>query len=383
MKKRIYLDNNATTFVDPRVTEAIVQHLKNEMGNPSSVHAYGREARALLQNCRKNIAAYLDVKPQEVIFTSGGTESLNMAIRGCASSLPKGHIISSSVEHSCVHSTLLQLQSEGWNVTFLAPGGFGAVSPDSVKEAFRGDTRFIVLMAVNNETGVKTDINAVAAIAQESNIPFIVDGVALLGKESFVIPEGVSAMGFSGHKIHAPSGVGMCFVRTRLKLSPLLIGGEQEYQRRGGSENLTGIVALATAIKLLTDEGSYAIKKMASLRDKLEAGILEGVSGASVNGSGPRVCNTTNISFGHLDGEGLLAALDIAGVAVSHGSACSSGALEPSRVLLNMGLPRSAARSSLRLSLSRFTTEADVDEALAIILRVCSKMPGGAPSPKK
>jgi cysteine desulfurase len=373
MNKNIYLDNNATTFVDARVASAICNYLKQSVGNPSSVHFFGREARRLLQASRRDIADVLGVKPQELVFTSGATEGLNMVIRGMLELMPKGHIISSSVEHPAVYACLEYMQQAGWEVSFLPPGMWGAITPSQVEEAIRPDTKLIVLMAANNETGVMTDIRGIAAIAACANIPFVADGVALLGKERLIIPEGVSAMCFSGHKIHAPSGTGFCFIRQGIKMHPLLIGGEQEFQRRGGTENLPGIIGLAEAMRILKVELSVTSDRMRQLRDKLEAGILEKVPGTKVNGEGPRVSNTSNVAFVGKDGEGLLASLDIAGVAVSHGSACSSGALEPSRVLLNMGLPRSVARSSLRISLSRFTTEEEVDEALNIIAEVASK----------
>lgn len=374
MKTPIYLDNNATTFVDPRVSLAIYDHLKKHIGNPSSVHAFGREARSILQHSRRQIALYLNVKPHEIIFTSGGTEGINMAIRGIVEQSPPGHIISSSVEHSCVYSTLQRVEALGGHVSYLSPGLWGAVTPEAVRSALRPETRLIVLMAVNNETGVKTDIESIAQIALEAKIPFVVDGVALLGKESFLIPPGVSAMCFSGHKIHAPPGIGFCFIKHNQKLSPLLIGGEQEFQRRGGTENLPGIVGLSEAVGILTEKLDEASSRMAILRNKLEAGILQGVAGTVINGEGPRISNTTNIAFDGIDGEALLTALDMEGLAVSLGSACSSGALEPSRVLLNMGLSRQIARSSLRISLSRFTTEAEIEKALKIIVGVSTRL---------
>lgn len=373
MKIRIYLDNNATTIMAPNVSDVIVRHLNSPIGNPSSIHSFGREARSILQESRRSIAKYLGVKPNETIFTSGATEGLNMVIQGFLAIQPKGHVITSAVEHSCVYSLLKKMETSGWSVSFLSPGLCGAVTPEAVQAAIRPDTKLIALMAVNNETGVKTDIDNIALIAEHAGISFVVDGVALLGKETFTIPSGVSAMCFSGHKLHAPAGIGVCFLRSNLKLPPLFIGGEQEFQRRGGTENLLGIVGMAEAIKCLEKELPAATERMRFLRDRFEVGILSSIPGTFVNGSGPRVANTSNIAFNGLDGESLLAALDMKGVAVSHGSACSSGALEPSRVLLNMGLSREVARSSLRISLSRFTTEEEIDEALQIFVEVTSR----------
>lgn len=374
MKTRIYLDNNATTLVDPRVSAAMIHFLNQNVGNPSSVHSFGRSARALLQKNRLAIAEYFQVKPHEIIFTSGGTEGLNMTIRGLLTG-EKGHIISSDVEHPSVYSTLKGLQDLGWEVTFLPAGLWGSVKTEDVLNSLRSNTKLICLMAVNNETGVKTDIEAIASIAKDAKIPFICDAVALLGKENFRIPLGVSAMCFSGHKIHAPAGIGFVFIRSGLKLLPLFTGGQQEFQRRAGTENLLGITGLAESIKLLSVELEGAVEQMRNLRDRLEQKILHTIPGTSVNGAGLRVANTTNIAFHGLDGESLLAAMDMEGVAVSHGSACSSGALEPSRILLNMGLSRDVARSSLRFSLSRFTTEEEIDRTLEIIAGVISRMP--------
>lgn len=370
MKPRIYLDNNATTRVDQQVAVAISQYLQKQAGNPSSMHAEGREARALLQKARAEIAAYLRCKPNEIIFTSGGTESVNMVLQGFFQKANPGHVISSSVEHPCVYANLQRAQSLGWDVSFLSPGLWGAVKPEAVESALRPNTQLISLMAVNNETGVKTDIEAIGRVAFRYKIPFFVDGVALLGKEDFAIPEGVSAMCFSGHKLHAPVGIGFAWIKKNLALTPLFFGGEQEFQRRSGSENLLGIIGLAQAVAVLVEGGPRFYEEMQRLRNKLEEGILLNIAGASVNGSGPRIGNTTNIAFQGLEGELLLSLFDREGVAVSHGSACSSGALEPSRVLLQMGLSREIARSSVRFSLSRFTTEQEIDEVLEIIIRV-------------
>lgn len=367
---RIYLDNNATTFVDPRVVTVVAESLSLIQGNPSSIHSFGQEAKSALNKARRQFADALAVKPAEIIFTAGGTESMNMLIRGI---LPeKGHIITSAAEHACVYSTCQYLQSQGWSVDFLKPTQAGAVTPDMVQAAIRPDTRLITLMAVNNETGVKTDISAIAAIAMKERIPFVVDGVALLGKEIFTIPQGVLAMGFSGHKFHAPKGSGFVFLRSGTKLQPLLIGGEQESGRRGGTENLSGIVGMAAALEIVQKELPEASQRMERLRDKFEQAVCAALPTVKVNGSGPRVVNTTNLTFAGVEGETLLARLDMAGVAASHGSACSSGALEPSRVLLSMGIPRKEVEAALRFSLSRMTTEDEIDRAIKIIIKLIS-----------
>ncbi len=367
MKPRIYLDNNATTGVDPRVAEAIAIELSTPPSNPSSIHYFGQEAKKRLIHARETIAQYLDVKPHEIIFTSGGTESMNLLIRGIPQ---EGHFITSDVEHSCVYKTL----SAHPNVTYLPAGLWGAIQPEAIAAAIRPDTKAIILSAVNSETGVKHDLEAIATIALQANIPFIVDAVALLGKEPFSIPKGVSAMGFSGHKFHAPKGVGFAFIRSPLKLPPSLTGGDQEYGRRAGTENLPGIIGLAKAISLLKTELPAASEHMRLLRDRFQEELSSKLNPITINGLGPRVVNTCNLSFPGIQGEDLLMQLDLSGIAVSHGSACSSGALEPSRVLTNMGISTPIARSAIRFSLSRYTTENEIDRAIEAIVFIVQKL---------
>lgn len=373
--QRIYLDNNATTKIAPQVIAAMTQELQIHQGNPSSSHSPGKAAHSRLTKARDSIASFLKVKPQEIIFTSGGTEGINLILRGFFSARTGGHLISSNVEHSSVYATLKDLEASGsCQATYLPAGLWGAVTVDAVREAIRSDTKLIALMAVNNETGVRTDIEGIAALAQEKGIPFFVDGIALLGKEQFTIHAGVSAICFSGHKIHAPPGVGFAFVRSGFKIKSVCTGGDQEYSRRGGTENLPGIIGLAEAITLLKQELPSACERMRALRDRFEKGIMEALPNVAVNGQAPRVSNTSNLCFTGVDGELLLTTLDMEGIAASHGSACASGALEPSRILLNMGLPMSAARSSLRFSLCRYTTEAEVDRAIEVIVKVAGKL---------
>jgi cysteine desulfurase len=374
MKDRIYLDHNATTGVDPRVLEAMLPELTSLPHNPSAIHFFGQEAKNRLQRSREIIASYLRVKPHEIFFTSGGTESMNLLIRGFFPNEVSGHVITSNIEHSCVDKTLKSLQERGLKVTFLPAGLTGAVSADQVQAAIQPDTRFIILSAVNNETGVKHPLSAIAQIALAANIPFVVDGVAWIGKEPLLIPPGVSAIGFSGHKFHAPQGTGFVFIRSSLKLTPQLTGGEQEYGVRAGTENLPGIIGLAKAVELLHIELPTATQRMALLRDKLEAGLMQKVNPVVVNGIGPRICNTCNLSFPQVQGEDLLIALDMAGIAASHGSACSSGALEPSRVLTNMGLPHQIAQSAIRFSLGRFTTMEEIDQAIEMISEIVKRL---------
>ena len=371
--KRIYLDNNATAGVDPRVLEAMLPHLSSTPSNPSSYHYFGQEAKRHLQNARESIAAFFHVKPHEVIFTSGGTEAMNILLRGFFPYGASGHVITSNVEHACVYSTLTELQKKGLQVSFLPAGLLGAVPPEEIKKAIRSETRLITLIAVNNETGVKHDLDAIAQIAQEAAIPLIVDGVAWLGKELFTLHPGISGIGFSGHKFHAPKGIGFAIIRSSMKLHPLFIGGQQEHSLRPGTENLPGIVGLAKAIELLKTELPAATERMALLRDLLEAGLMQQAAPVVVNGIGKRICNVCNLSFPDDSGEDLLIALDMAGIAVSHGSACSSGALEPSRILVNMGLPSQIARSAIRFSLSRNTTREEIDQTIEIVAQIVQR----------
>lgn len=370
MSKRIYLDNNAGTFIDPRVADLLITLLKEPFGNPSSTHSFGQKVRNQLSKARNTIASFLGTKASEIIFTSGGTEGMNLLIRGILALQPRGHVITSLVEHSCVYSTIKEMEVSGFSTSFLPPGLCGAVAPEEVQAALQPDTCLICLMAVNNETGVKTDIEAIATIAEAARIPLVVDGVALMGKELFSIPKGVSGMSFSGHKFHAPQGIGFSFIRSGLKLRPLVSGGGHEFGKRAGTENVLGILSLAKAVELLRDELPLVSRYMLSLREKFEQTLQSSLAGVTINGQGSRICNVSNIAFSGVDGESLLVGLDAAGIAASHGSACSSGALEPSRILLNMGIPLEQARSSLRFSFSHFTTELEIDEACAIIVKL-------------
>lgn len=370
MKKRIYLDNNASTALDPSVLDVMISDLQTGLGNPSSIHAWGQEARNVVTKARRSICSYLRVKPSEFFFTSGGTESLNMAIKGILGDQQRGHIITSNVEHACVYNTVKNFEESGWDVSYLSASAWGAVTAEAVQAAIKPQTRLLVLMAVNNETGVKTDISALARLAKEARIPFIVDGVAWLGKEQFVIPEGVSAMCFSAHKFHGPKGVGGLYLKNTPSFKPFIVGGGQENNRRGGTENVNGIVGFAEAVRLLEKELPMAHMHMQSLTDLLIQGLNAELSDVVINGQGPRICNTVNISFEGVEGESLLMNLDLAGIAVSHGSACSSGALEPSRILLNMGIPMSTASTSIRFSVSRMNTKEEIETTVQIVKEI-------------
>lgn len=367
MSKRVYLDNNATTIIDPEVLQVFTSALSSVFGNPSSIHQEGQKARGELHEARRQIAKHLKVLPQEIIFTTSATEALNLILRGFFGYKLQGHVISSTVEHPAVYGTLKKMMP-GVDVTFLTPNSFGSITPDAVLQAIRPDTRLIALMAVNNETGVCTNIDAICDIAEKHRIPCVIDGVALFGKKQFEIRPGCSAMVFSGHKFHAPKGISFAFIRKSFRFESLLTGGEQEFGRRAGTENVPACMALAKAVDLALKDLETTISRIASLRDYFEQTLKKALPEIRVNGSGPRVCTTSNIYFPKIDGEALLMYLDLHGVAASMGSACSTGALEPSRVLLQMGLSREEAVSSLRFSLSRFTTKDDIDQAIRVIV---------------
>jgi len=373
MNPRIYLDYNAGTPIDPRVLAVIFQALQSECGNPSSLHYHGRLARQKLEESRRLIANYLKAKPQEIIFTSGGTEGAHVLMSGILLQKPQGHMITSSTEHACIYRNAKQLEKRGYAATYLNPSSTGEISLESVKNSIRENTRLIVLMAANNETGVKIDWEAIADLAFQHGIPFVLDGVSLLGKEPFKLTPGVTAAFFSGHKIYAPKGIGFCFCRQSVKLLPTLLGGHQEYDKRAGTQNLSAIIGLAEAVKILQSEQTLITAHLKKMRDLLENRLTSELEGVRINGEEPRVVNTTNLSFDGVDGESLLIQLDLAGIAASHGSACSSGALEPSRILTNMGLPLDRVRSSIRFSVGKMNTEVEIEQAIAHIIRLVRK----------
>lgn len=370
----IYLDYNAGAPLDPLVLEVFVQALQEEIGNPSSIHFHGKEAKRKLNESRRLIASYFNVRPQEIVFTSGGTEAACLLIQGFMGRYPKGHIISSQGEHACVYENIKALENRGCSATYLPIGEKGAPDPLELERAIRSETRLIVLIGANNETGVLTDIPAMAEVAKKARVPLVVDAVAWLGKAPLEISEGVSAVFFSGHKIGAPKGIGWGVCKTAFKCAPLLLGGGQELGRRAGTENLPAIVALAKAIALLTEKQASSIAHMKRIRDFFEQELIRLLPFVVRNGEGLRVSNTSNLSFTGLDGESLLIHLDLAGVSASHGSACSSGAIEPSRILQAMGFSQSRVESSLRFSFGREQTQEEIERAIEVIARVAKEM---------
>ena len=364
--KRIYLDNNATTSVDEAAIQAMHKALVTAPKNPSSIHYHGRAAKADLIQARSTISSFLKVKPQEIIFTSGGTEGVNLLV----SAFSSGHIISTKLEHSCIYQRLQTLPS----VTYLKMDQTGLVTKEMVKEAIQDNTSLIVLSAVNSETGVKLPIDEIAEVAKEHHIPLILDAVALLGKEIFSIPEGVTGMAFSSHKFHGPQGTGFIYLKENTKIPPLFFGGNQEYKIRNGTPNLPAIMGLEQAVLCLKDRQEQISENLRNLRDTFEKLLIEKIPSLEINAKENRVSNTSNIYFKDVDGESLLINLDQMGISASMGSACSAGALEPSRTLLNMGFSPKRATSSIRFSFSRTNTLQEVEKAVEIIVTVYTKM---------
>lgn len=371
---RIYFDHNATTPVDPAVVRTITSVLSDDFGNASSVHHFGQRAKALLDEARSAVAALIGGEPSEVVFTSGGTESDNFALRGVAEALePTGrrHLIASSIEHEAVLVTLRALARRGWRTTLLPVDASGIVQPAALEAALADDTAIVSVMHANNEIGTIQPVAALAALAHARGALFHTDAVQSAGK----IPVDVQALGvdllsLSAHKFNGPKGAGALWIRRGTRLTAILTGGKHERSRRAGTENVPGIAGLGHAARLAAAKGPAEAVRLAALRDRLESAILAAVPGTAVNGArDSRVPNTTNISFEAVEAESLLIALDLEGVAVSTGSACSSGTLEPSHVLRAMGLPAPRTQNSIRMSLGAGNTDADVDF-------VVSKLPG-------
>jgi cysteine desulfurase len=372
---RIYLDNNATTPVLPEVFEAMRPYFGDRFGNASSIHHHGQQTRAAVEDARESVAALLGCRASEIVFTSGGTEADNLAIAGLVGD--GDHVITSSIEHHAVLLTCKHLEEIGCEVTVLPVNGRSLVDPDDVRRALRPNTKLISVMMANNETGVLQPVEEIGRIAVEAGVCFHTDAVQAAAKVAIDVEQiGCHALSISGHKIHAPQGVGALYVRKGTRLQPLFYGGRHERSRRAGTENVPGIVGLGKAAQLAKsalDRGDD--KKMAAMRDRLQQGILAQVEEAGVNGHGAtRVPNTANIHFNHIDGEAMVIALDLKGVAVSTGAACSSGAIEPSHVLVAMGLRADQARASIRFSLGKQTVAEDIDIALALVPETVARL---------
>lgn len=375
MMRRVYMDANATTPLLPEVLEAMQPYFVERFGNASSVHSFGQQARGAVEQARIKVAALVHCRPAEIVFTSGGTESDNLALFGATR--PGDHVITTTIEHHAVLHAAEQLAKSGREVTFIPVDDNGVVDPEDVRRALRPNTRLISVMMANNETGAIQPVEAISAIAAKSGVQFHTDAVQAAGKLPIHVEKiGCNLLSISGHKIHAPQGTGVLFVRKDTRIEPLMYGGTHERQRRAGTENLAGIVGLGKAAEIAArslEDGSTL--QIAALRDRLQNEILARVADAGVHsGQVPRVPNTTNLWFDHLEGEALVISLDLKGLAVSGGSACASGASEPSHVLTAMRVPAARARASLRFSLSKLSTAEDVDYAIEIVPQAVAKL---------
>lgn len=377
---RVYFDYNATTPLSDEAADAVARITREIFGNASSVHHFGQQAKAALDEARSALATLISADPLEIVFTSGGTESDNLAIRGAAEALePTGrrHLVASAIEHEAVLNTLKALARRGWRTTLVPVDQSGVASADRVREALTEDTAIVSVMHANNEIGTIQPIAEIAKAAHDRGALMHTDAVQSAGK----IPVDVRALGvdllsLAAHKFNGPKGAGALWVKRGTRMLPILTGGKHERNRRAGTENVPAIAGMGVAARLAVQKMSGEADRLRALRDRLEQAILSRIPGTAVNGSGPRVANTTNISFDRVEAESLLIALDLEGIAVSTGSACSSGTLEPSHVLRAMGFPAHRTQNSLRFSLGLFSTAEEVDRVVDVLPRLVEKLRG-------
>src|ERR1051326_3095084 len=382
--RTIYLDHSATTPVDARVAEALTRSLTENFGNPSSVHGFGQQARAAVDRARREVAALINAKPNEIIFTSGGTEANNLAIRGiCESSGAHGkHIVTSAIEHPSVRGVCSAVEQHGWEVTRVPVYENGIVKGEDVRDALRSDTVLVTVMLANNEIGTVQPINEIAEIVRErrangqKHLYLHTDGVQAAGRMSLNGEElGCDLLTMSAHKLYAPKGIGALYVRRGVRLVGQNIGGHQERERRAGTENVPGIVAFGEAARLAREELHERTTHDAQLRDSLERKVMSTIPDIVLNGDrNKRLPHLSNISFRYIEGEGLLINLDLQGVAVSTGSACSSGTLEPSPVIRALGVDDEIARGSIRFSFGKDNTDADVDYTVKVLAQAVKRL---------
>jgi cysteine desulfurase len=378
----IYLDNNATTQVAPEVLEAMLPYYRELYGNPSSMHSFGGQVAQKIRAAREKVAALIGASPEEIIFTSCGTESDNAAIRSALATRPdKKHIITSRVEHPAIRALCAHLATQGYRITELPVDKNGVLDLENLGKSITPDTAVVSLMWGNNETGVIFPVEEAAAMAHERGILFHTDAVQSTGKIPINLKKNVIDMlSISGHKLHAPKGIGVLYVRKGTKFSPFLIGGHQERERRGGTENTPGIVGLGKACELAAknmEEENTAVKR---LRDKLESELLKRITQSRVNGDiVNRLPNTTNISFEFIEGEAILLLMNELGICASSGSACTSGSLQPSHVLRAMGVPFTMAHGSIRFSLSIYNTEVEIDFVIDKMPAIIARLRGMSP----
>ncbi|MFH1727704.1 MAG: cysteine desulfurase NifS [Pseudomonadota bacterium] len=383
----IYLDHNATTQIDNEVLEEMIPFLKNEFGNPSSIHKHGRSVRIKLEEARYRVADIIDASPSEIFFTSGGSESDNLAIKGAFYNLKsKGnHIITTKVEHPAVLETCQYLEkNNGANITYLSVDHEGMLNLEELKNAITDKTILISIMAANNELGTIYPLKEISVIAREKNILFHSDAVQAIGKIPISVKDvRLDLLSLSGHKIYGPKGIGALYIRKGIKLERLIHGGHQEMGRRSGTENTAGIVALGKACEIAKRDLSKNSERIKKLRDKLENGLIASIDDILINGHKEnRVQNTLNVSFKYIEGEAILLHLDMHNIAASSGSACSSGSLDPSHVLLALGLSHEDAHGSIRFSLGRSTSEAQIEAVLNVMPKIVATLRSMSPITK-
>ncbi|MBI3630349.1 MAG: cysteine desulfurase NifS [Candidatus Rokubacteria bacterium] len=381
MTRRVYLDHNASTPVHPEVIEAMLPYLGERYGNPSSIHAFGQEARDGLETARERIARFLRVGKDEIVFTSGGTESDNLAVKGVAAARGSGHIVTSRIEHHAVLRTCQTLERQGFAVTYLPVDEHGLVDPDDVRRAIRPDTILVTVMHANSEVGTIEPIEEIGRVVRERGIPFHVDGVQTFGKVPVDVEgSGIDLLSFSSHKIYGPKGVAGLYVRKGTKMAAIQHGGEHERRRRAGTENVPGIVGLGKAVEVRGREMTAEAARLTALRDRLTEGVRARVPEVRVNGHpARRLPGTANLGFRHVESESIVLGLDLKGVAVSAGSACTSGNVEPSHVLVAMGVPLDWAMGAVRCSLGRSTTAEDVDYVIECVEPIVRKLRAASP----
>ena len=379
----IYLDNNATTKVAPEVVDAMLPYLSENYGNPSSMHSFGGNVASKIEHARENVANLIGASPDEIVFTSCGTESDSTAIRAAVESNPnRRHIVTSRVEHPAIKNLYETLSKKGYRVTFVPVDGQGNLDLDYLYKNLSDDTAVVSLMWANNETGVIFPVEEISRELKDRGIVFHTDAVQAVGKIPIDIKEtGVDLLSMSGHKFHAPKGIGVLYIRKGTKFSPFMIGGHQEKGRRGGTENVASIIAVGKAAELAQKHlAENAYSRIGQLRDKLEAALLKQISHSMVNGNrDSRLLNTTSIAFEYVEGEAILLMMNEHGICASSGSACTSGSLEPSHVLRAMGVPFTAAHGSIRFSLSRYTTEEEIDFVIEKMPPIIERLRGMSP----
>ncbi|MFN3966081.1 MAG: cysteine desulfurase NifS [Endomicrobiia bacterium] len=391
--KKVYLDYNATTPTHPEVVKAMLPYYEEIFGNPSSIHMFGQEAKKTIEEARQKIADFLFAKPEEIFFTSGGTESNNLAIKGVVyANQERGkHIITSLIEHHAVLNPCKYLEKKGFKVTYLPVDKYGLVDPDDVKKAITKETILVTIMHANNEVGTIEPISEIGKVIREISentnhkIYFHTDAVQSVGKIPVNVKElNVDLLSLSGHKIYGPKGIGAIYIRKGTKIEPLLHGGHHERNRRAGTENVAGIVGLGKAIEIAKENMQKEIEYLTKLRDKLYNGIIEKIENVYLNGHPTkRLPNTLNVCFEFVEGESIILNLDMKGIAVSSGSACTSGSLEPSHVLSAMGVPPAIAQGSIRFSLGKDNTEEDIDYVLEVLPEIVQRLRSMSPLYKK